>query len=147
MMEQWVSEMNDIHTHLNDMALSHENLSSMGTTIHDEHYVSMVLMSLPDSYTTYLKTLTDAAISSGHTFTTPDFISKAIELSDKCHFQANCDPKPGHKDSALHTSDAHKKPKKGNSPKKDIECFNCCKRGTLPMTAMALVEPRKGYTE
>jgi len=37
----------------------------------------------PRSYTTHLKMLTDAAISSGHTFTTLDFIAKAIELSDK----------------------------------------------------------------
>jgi len=55
----------------------------MGVTIHDEDYASMVLMSLPDSYTTHLETLMEAAISSGHTFTTQDFISKAIELSDK----------------------------------------------------------------
>jgi len=72
-------KMDDIHTHLNDMDLSYEFLSGMGVTIYDEDYVSMVLMSLPDSYTTHLETLTDTTISSGHTFTTQDFISKAIE--------------------------------------------------------------------
>jgi len=83
MMEKWVSEMDNIHAHLDDMALSHKHLSGMGIAIYDEDYVSIVLMSLPESYTTHLKMLTDAAISSGHTFTTLDFIAKAIELSDK----------------------------------------------------------------
>jgi len=40
-------------------------------------------MSVPDSYTTHLETLVDTTISSWHTFTTQDFISKAIKLSDK----------------------------------------------------------------
>ena len=65
MMEKQVSEMDDIHAHLDDMALSHEQLSGMGIAIHDKDYMSMVLMSLPDSYNMHLKTLADTAISSG----------------------------------------------------------------------------------
>ena len=55
----------------------------MGVVIHDKDYASMVLMSLPESYTTHLEMLADVAVSSGHTFTAYDFITKAIELSDK----------------------------------------------------------------
>ena len=65
MMEKWVSETDDIHAHLDNMALSHEHLSGMGISIHDEDYASMDLMLLPDSYTTHLKMLADTAISSG----------------------------------------------------------------------------------
>jgi len=83
MMEKCMSETDDICAHLDDMALSYERLSGMGVAIHDEDYASMVLMSLPDSYTTHLETLVDTAISSGCTFTAQDFISKAIELLDK----------------------------------------------------------------
>src|SRR5882672_11493710 len=93
MMEKRASETDDIRAHLDDMALSHERLSGMGVTIHDEDYASMVLMSLPDSYTTYLKTLTDAAISSGQTFTPPLFPPKAIELADKHQLRARRNPK------------------------------------------------------
>jgi len=39
-MEKWMSKMDDIHTHLNDMDLSYEFLSGMGVTIYDEDYVS-----------------------------------------------------------------------------------------------------------
>ena len=84
MMEKQVSETDDICTHLDNMALSHECLSGMGIAIHNEDYASMVLMSLPDSYTMHLEMLADAAISSRRTFTALDFIAKAIELSDKC---------------------------------------------------------------
>jgi len=83
MMEKQVSEMDNIHAHLDHMALSYECLSSMGATIHDEDYVSMILMSLPESYTTHLETLTDVAISSGCTFTAHNIITKATKLADK----------------------------------------------------------------
>jgi len=86
-------------------------------------------MSLPNSYTTHLETLADAAGSSGRTFTTFDFITKAMELSSKHQLRANRNPKAAQKDAALHTSDACNKPKKGTSSKRDIECFNCRKKG------------------
>ena len=56
----------------------------MGVTLHDEDYTSMVLMSLPNTYTTHLETLADSATSTGRTFTAANLISKAIELFDKC---------------------------------------------------------------
>src|SRR5882724_3484272 len=87
MMEKCVSETDNICTHLDDMALSYKHLSSMGVTIHDKDYASMVLMSLSDSYTN-LKTLADTAISGGHTFTAHNFIAQAIERSTS----GNCRP-------------------------------------------------------
>ena len=65
------------------MALSYEHLSGMGVVVHEEDYASMVLMSLPETYSTHLETLADAASTGGHTFTTHEFITKAIELFDK----------------------------------------------------------------
>ena len=111
-----MSETDDIRTHLDDMALSYEHLSGMGVAIHDEEYASMVLMSLPDSYTTHLETLADATISSRHTFTAQYFISKAIELLDKRQLWANHNPKLAQKNSAFQSSESHSKGKKSNSP-------------------------------
>jgi len=54
----------------------------------------MVLMLLPESYTTHLETLMDVANSSRHTFTVYDFISKAIGLFDKWQLWVNCNPSP-----------------------------------------------------
>src|SRR5882724_3543616 len=129
MMEKCMSETDDICAHLDDMALSYERLSGMGVAIHDEDYASMVLMSLPNSYTTHLETLTDATISSRCTFTTQDFISKAIELLDKQQLWANHNLKSGQENSTFQSLESHSKGKKNNSPQKDIEYFNCHKKG------------------
>src|SRR5882724_10844971 len=99
MMEKWVSEMDDICTHLDYMALSYESLSGMGAAIHNEDYVSMILMSLPDSYITHLETLTDAAIGSGHMFMAHNIITKVTKLADKWQVQASCDHKSNLKNS------------------------------------------------
>src|SRR5882724_661639 len=129
MMEKRASETDNIHAHLDHMALSYEHLSSMGAAIHNEDYASMILMSLPDSYTTHLETLADAAISSGHTFTAHDIIAKAIELADKRQVRAGRDSKSNPKNSTFQTVESHAKGKKGALPKKNIECFNCHKKG------------------
>ena len=43
MMEKRIKETDDVRAHLDEMALMHEHLSSMGVTLHDEDYGSMVL--------------------------------------------------------------------------------------------------------
>src|SRR5882724_13013048 len=123
--------MDDIRAHLDDMALMYERLSRMGVTLHDEDYVSMVLMSLPDTYMTHLETLADSATSAGRTFTAANLISKAIELFDKRRIRADWAPKQGAKDVAFQSSEGNKHGKKGKPPKKQVECFNCHKLGHI----------------
>jgi len=77
----------------------------MGATIHDERYSSMILMSLPDSYVTYLETLADAAIGSGCMFTAHDIISKATELTDKQQLRASL-TQSNQKSSAFQASES-----------------------------------------
>ena len=127
-MEKRVQEMDDIQAHLDEMALSYECLSGMGVILHDEDYVSMVLMSFPKTYSMHLKTLTDFENSSSHKFITHDFIIKVTELFDKWQLRANCDNKHALKDSALQST-KHKKSGKKSQTSKDIECFNCHKKG------------------
>jgi len=103
----------------------------MGVTLHDEDYVSMVLMSLPDTYTTHLETLANSATSTSQTFTVANLISKAIELFDKHRIRANWAPKQGAKDAAFQSSEGNKHGKKWKLPKKRVECFNCHKLGHI----------------
>ena len=90
----------------------------MGVTLHNEDYLSMVIMSLPDTYTTHLETLADSATSAGQTFTAANLISKAIKLFDKCQIRANWAPKQGAKDMAFQSSEGNKHGKKGKLLKK-----------------------------
>ena len=110
MMERQVQETDDICAHLNEMALLYEHLSGMGVTLHNKDYMSMVLMSLPETYSTHLKTLMDSTNSSGHKFTAHDFIVKATELFDKWQLRANCNNKHAPKDTALVRVRAHLHP-------------------------------------
>jgi len=106
-----------------------ESLSGMGVALHDDDYASMILMSLPKSYTLHLETLADAMSSSGNPLTAHGFIMKAIDLYEKRQLCAGCDTKPGGKDAAFQAADSKNKGKKAKEPKKDIECFICHKRG------------------
>ena len=94
------------------LEFSYECLSSMGVTLHDEDYASMVLMSLPKSYSTHLETLTDSANSSGRKSTAHDFIVKATELFDKRQLRTNHDNKHAPKDTALQSTEQKKLGKK-----------------------------------
>src|SRR5882724_5759999 len=109
----------------------------MGVTLHDEDYASMVLMSLPDTYTTHLETLANSATSTSQTFTVANLISKAIELFDKHRIRANWAPKQGAKDAAFQSSKGNKHGKKGKLPKKWVECFNCHKLGHIQCECQA----------
>jgi len=113
------------------MALMHEQLSGMGVTLHDKDYVSMVLMSLPETYSTHLETLVDLATSAGWSFTTNNFIMKTIKLYDKCQIRADWDVKLGPKDTAFQSSKKSKKFKKGRPSKKCVKCFKCHKLGHI----------------
>src|SRR5882724_461976 len=106
-----------------------ECLSGMGVALHDDNYASMILMSLPESYTLHLETLADAVNSSRNPLTAHGFITKEINLYEKCQLHAGCDTKPGSKDATFQVADLKSKGKKVKRPKKDIKCFNCHKRG------------------
>jgi len=146
MMEKHVSEMDNICIHLDDMALSYECLSGMGFSIHDEDYVSMVLMSLPDSYTTHVETLTDTAISSGHTFTAYNFITKVIELSDKQQLQANNDPSQAIKTLHSNQQSPATNRRRETQQKGKSNALIATRRGTSPMIVTAPGGPRRGNT-
>src|SRR5882724_8863717 len=130
MMEKRALDADDIRAHLDEMVLMHKRLSRMGVTLHNDDYSSMILMSLPESYTLHLETLADAASSSRNPLTAHTFITKAIDLYKKCQLCTGCDTKLGNKDTAFQTHDSKNKGKKGGKKlKKDVECFNCHKKG------------------
>jgi len=106
----------------------------------------MILMSLPNTYTTHLETLADMAISSGCMFTAHDFISKVTELVDKQQLWATRDPKSIQKDSVLHMSDGHKKGKKTNTSKGTLNASTVTKKGHFAHHCCGPGEPRKVNT-
>ena len=133
----------DIQAHLDEMALMHEQLSRMGVTLHDD-YSSMILMSLPESYTLHLETLANAASSSRNPLTAHTFITKAINLYEKHQLCTRRDTKLGSKDAAFQTHDSKNKGKKGGrNRKRTSSVLTVMKRDTLATTATGLAATRR----
>ena len=138
----------DICTHLDEMPFIHKHLSRMAVALHDNDYVSMVLMSLPESYTIHIKTLADAASSSGNPLTAHNLITKVIDLYKKHPICAGHETKPSGNDSAFHASEPKHKGKRGNQkPKKEVECYNCHKKGHFSCNCYGPRGSKEGQAE
>ena len=128
-MEKWVPKTDNIHAHLSDMALLHEHLSGMGVTIHNEDYASMVLMSLPDSYTTHLKPSQMLPSVVGAHSLLPTSLPMPLNSQTSISFGPTVTPSWIRKTLHFTCWMSTRNQKKGNSSQKDVQCFNCCKRG------------------
>ena len=126
MTEKRIKDTDNVRTHLEEMTLIYERLSGMGAQIHDQDYTSMILMSLPKTYTMHLETIADSTSSIGRPLSTHDFITKAIELYEKRQLRIDRDTKSGSKDTAFQSGEQNcNKKGKGRTSKKDVECHNC----------------------
>ena len=75
------------------------------------------------------------------------YIMKAINLYEKHQLCTRCDTKLGSKDAKFQTHDSKSKGRKeGKKPRKDIECFNCHKKGHLAATATGPAATRRDRT-
>ena len=90
-MEKCIKDTDNVWSHLDKMAPIYERLSGMGATIHNQDYVSMILMALPETYTTYHETLADSTARNGRPLSANNFITKAIELYEKRQLRNNRD--------------------------------------------------------
>jgi hypothetical protein len=115
-------------THFNMVTNLCEQLAAMGKTIADNEYVSILLGSLPAAYNTATSAMATTA-SLTNTTLTPDNVIRLI--TDEYDWHTLKKPKDG-QDEAL-GADAGK----NRRPKRDIECFNCKKRGHMRVDCWA----------
>ena len=112
----------NICTHLDNVANLCEQLATMGTTIPDNEYTSILLGSIPSSYKTMTSAMLTAAKLS-NTALTPSIVTSLI--LDEYDWHVLRKPQDG-QDEALGTSMG-----KGKWQKKDIKCFNCKKHSHM----------------
>ncbi|KAF8573856.1 hypothetical protein K439DRAFT_1305447, partial [Ramaria rubella] len=82
MMETRASEGDDIHIHLESLALSHECLARMGATPDAKDYATIILRSLPPMYFDYIFNLASSAQIYGKPLTAEQMINTATERYD-----------------------------------------------------------------
>ena len=118
----------NLRTHLNNVANLHKQLATMGTTIPDNEYASILLGSIPPSYETITSAMSSAA-KLGNTALTPSIVTSLI--LDEYDRRVLRKPQNG-QDEALGASTGKEK-----QQKKDIECFNCKKCGHMKANCWA----------
>ena len=118
-------EDNDIHTHVESLTNFHKQLAAMGQTISDDQYTNTLMSSLPSSYDANVSIITTNANMSSMTIT-PTTIIRII--TDKYNKHQLKKTKPKSTQDEAFAAETQKNKKKN---KKDIECFNCHKKGHM----------------
>src|SRR5882762_7911695 len=126
------SEHDDMRAHLNKLQTMREDLASMGASIVDEDFTSIILGSIPPSYDTYIAAITATSTLLNQALTPTNLIDAICDKADR---KAIKNPKPKREEHDAAFVAGQPKRGGGNSgskkSKKDVECFNCHKKGHL----------------
>ena len=126
MTELRAKEGDDIRAHLNTLHHMHEQLASMNTMPTLEDYLATILGSLRAPYTQHLFSLTVMACLNNKPISPEDIIAYTLELYDLLRLQGDDN---GTKNVVFQTNVGSARSKKWKH--KDVECFNCGKKGHM----------------
>ena len=132
-------EDDDVRVHFESLAHFREQLAAMGQTISDEQYTNTLLSSLPSSYDANISIITTNADMNGTTITSTTVIRIITDEYDKRQLKKS---KPKSTQDEAFTADAQKNGKKKN--KRDVECFNCKKKGHIKADCWAKGSGKEG---
>ena len=107
----------------------HEDLCAMGHPPADDDFYAIILGSLPPSFKPYISAVNATSSVLGKTLSVDDLMLTRTEEYERRMLRA----KSGKKDenAVFYSNDSGKGQKGGSSSKKDknVECFNCHKKG------------------
>src|ERR1700736_1994857 len=130
-------EHGDVHSHLNKLQTMHEDLASMGGSIADEDFSSIILASIPPSYNTYIAAIAATSSLLNQSLSPTNLIDAICDKVDRRAIK-NPKSKRDEHDAAFVAGPL----KKGNGGwkklKKDVECYNCHKKGHFKSDCWAL---------
>src|SRR5277367_1285153 len=128
------AEQEDVRAHLNKLQAMREDLASMGGSISDEDFTSIILGSIPLSYDTYIAAITATSTLLNQTLSPTNLIDAIRDEADRRTIK-NPKPKKDEDDAAFVANQSSDKGKKGGegskTAKKDMEFFNCHKKGHM----------------
>ena len=134
----------NIHTHFDTMCTRCEDLAVLGDDLSDEDFSAMLLGLFPQSYNSYLSTVTTALSVLG-TKLSPDAVMFSIIDEFDRHTVKAHQLKDKGKDITFHAKSRSKNLWKcGKGLKKSIKCFNCHKKGHMKADCWVKGEGRKG---
>src|SRR5271156_5223656 len=128
------SESGDLRAHLNKLQAMREDLVSMGGSINDEDFTSIVLGSIPQSYDPYIAAITATSSLLDKTLSSTNLIDAIRDEADRRTIK-NPKAKKDEQDAAFVAGQSTGKGKKGGEGsknfKKNLKCYNCQKKGHL----------------
>ena len=121
------TETGNIRTHFDNIRTMREELASLGTTLSDPDFVATILGSLPKSYDQFLSAITATASVLKKELEPEDLIQAIIDEYDRRSTRPGAlkDKSP---DAAFFAGGAGNN-RGGRRSNKDVECFNCHKKG------------------
>ena len=121
----------NIRTHFDTMRTMWEDLAALGEVLTDNDFSAMLIGSLPRSYNNYLSAIT-ATLSVLKKELDPDALMLSILDEFDRRTVTSRQTKDKGRDAAFYAGGGSKKPwKGGKGSKKDVECFNCHKKGHM----------------
>src|SRR5271168_3398649 len=127
-------ESGDLRAHLNKLQAMREDLASMGGSINDEDFTSIVLGSIPQSYDPYIAAITATSSLLDKTLSSTNLIDAIRDKADRRTIE-NQKAKKDEQDAAFVAGQSTGKGKKGGegskNSKKNLKCYNCQKKGHL----------------
>ncbi|KDR80970.1 hypothetical protein GALMADRAFT_241535, partial [Galerina marginata CBS 339.88] len=103
-----------------------ENLAAMGQSPSDDDFYSIILGSLPPSYDPHISAISATSSVLGKTLS-PDELMRAV--TDEFDRRVVNGKGQKEENSACYSTDSGKGRRGGGGSKRDVECFNCGKRG------------------
>ena len=123
-------EHGDMRAHLNKLQMTHEDLASMGVSIADKDFTSIILGSILPSYNTYIAAITATSTLINQVLMPTNLIDAIIDEADRKAIKNPKSKKDDH--DAAFVAGQLKKGGGNNCSKKlkkNIKCFNCHKKG------------------
>lgn len=127
------TESGDIRAHLYKLQAMREDLASMGGSITDEDFTSIILGSIPQSYDTYIAAITATSTLLQQTLTPTNLVDAIRDEADRRTIKSP-KSKGTEQDAAYVAGQSSGKGKKDGdeskkSSKKNVKCYNCGKKG------------------
>ena len=123
------AEKGDVIAHLATLRTMREDLASMGETLSENDFYAIIMGSLPSSFDNYISAVSATSSVLGSHLSADDLMLTITEEYERRNLKA----KFGKKDEnvALYSNDSEKGNKGGSSSKKNVECYNCGKKGHI----------------
>jgi hypothetical protein len=121
-------EHGDVCTHLNKLQTMREDLASMGGSILDEDFTSIILGSILPSYDTYIAAISATSSLLNQSLLPTNLIDAICDEADQKAIK-NPKSKRDKHDTAFAAGPSKRGSGGSKKSKRDVECWNCHKKG------------------